>query len=119
MPKGSSKSKSMANLKPWKKGESGNPAGTSKAVRQFHDDFKSELMRQLAAPTRFDPKGKTTRLQAIVKRLLDAAEGGEIPAVREIFDRLIGRPVQALETSGDGNTGLTVIFDRIHTGETS
>ena len=33
----------------------------------------------------------------IVEKLLKRAEGGDLQAIREIFDRLDGRPVQAVE----------------------
>ena len=99
------KSKGMANLTPWKKGQSGNPGGVPKAVREFNDTCRRALVKELRKPTKFDPEGKTTRLQAVISRLVDAAEGGEIAAVREIFDRLIGKPKQSIEATGDGDGG--------------
>ena len=33
----------------------------------------------------------------IVEKLLKRAEGGDLQAIREIFDRLDGRPMQAVE----------------------
>jgi hypothetical protein len=109
-------SKGIANLTPWQKGQSGNPAGVSKAIRQFHDAFKGELIRELSAPSPFDATGKTIRLQAIVRRLCDAAEGGEIAAVREILDRLLGKPKQdvALEVE---NAGMRQAFERMTPAE--
>lgn len=112
MPKGNPKGNPNIAKYAWKPGQSGNPQGVSKAVRQFHDSFKGELIRQLSAPSRFDPKGKTTRLQAIVGRLLDAAEGGEIAAVRELLDRLLGKPKQDVSIETE-NTALQQAFERM------
>ena len=41
--------------------------------------------------------GGGRRLRVIVEKLLERAEGGDLQAIREIFDRLDGLPVQAVE----------------------
>lgn len=116
MAKGSSKSKSMANLKPWPKGTSGNPAGTSKTVRQFHDAIKAAMVQELQSPSEFDPEKRTTKLQAIIRALVSKAQGGDIPAIREMFDRLVGRPQQAVSIETE-NTALQQAFERMNRDE--
>jgi hypothetical protein len=36
-------------------------------------------------------------LRLIANRLIDAAETGDLPSIRELVDRLDGRPVQAID----------------------
>jgi hypothetical protein len=37
------------------------------------------------------------RLRVIIEKLLDKAEQGDLQAIKEVFDRLDGKPVQAIE----------------------
>ena len=41
------------------------------------------------------------RLRVIANQLIEAAEGGDIAAIKEVADRLDGKPAQALEHTGD------------------
>lgn len=41
--------------------------------------------------------GGGRRLRVIIERLLDKAEQGDLQAIKEVFDRLDGKPVQAIE----------------------
>lgn len=72
----------------------GAPLGNKNAVhaRPWTDALRKELI---------DPDGK--RLRAIAARVCKMAEDGDIQAIREISDRLDGKPVQAIvaEHSGD------------------
>jgi hypothetical protein len=43
------KAKGYANLKPWKKGKSGNPGGRPKDLAKFGDLLKKEFYRTVAA----------------------------------------------------------------------
>jgi hypothetical protein len=43
--------------------------------------------------------GGGRRLRVIVEKLLDKAERGDLQAMREVMDRLEGKPVQAIERS--------------------
>jgi hypothetical protein len=40
------------------------------------------------------------KLRVLAERLIAMAEGGDLGAIREIFDRLEGKPRQAVEHSG-------------------
>jgi len=41
--------------------------------------------------------GGGRRLRVIIEKLLDKAEQGDLQAIREVMDRLDGKPVQAIE----------------------
>src|SRR3546814_19677478 len=53
----------------------------------------------------------TKRLQAIAEKLVEKAEAGDVQAIREIFDRVDGKPVQAI--AGDPDSPVSII---VHTG---
>jgi hypothetical protein len=52
----------------------------------------------------------TRRLQLVADRLVDCAIGGDVGAIREIFDRVDGRVPQAL-TGEDGGPILVKVED--------
>lgn len=47
-----------------------------------------------------DPVTRRRRLDAIADRLIQKAEDGDIQAIKELGDRLDGKPSQSLEHSG-------------------
>lgn len=69
---------------PFQKGKSGNPAGTRKQKLAFE-----ALSMEVAS----DPK----RMRKIARKLLDEAESGNMVAIKEVFDRLDGKPQQSVE----------------------
>ena len=52
------------------------------------------------------------KLRQVAETLIDAAIAGDIQAIKELGDRLDGKPRQAVEVAGeDGNAiSLTVVF---------
>ena len=69
---------------PFVKGQSGNPEGKRPGTRNKKTEMAEELMRNAA--------------EAIMRVVLDAAQGGDMAAARMILDRLVpirrGRPVE-------------------------
>jgi hypothetical protein len=53
--------------------------------------------------------GGGRRLRLIVEKLLDKAEAGDLQAIREVIDRLDGKPAQAIERS---DVPLEALSDR-------
>lgn len=70
------------NLKPWKPGQSGNPAGRAKS-RPFSDALKAEIEAA---------EGDPDVLRLIARSLLDKAQEGDIAAINSLVDRLDGKP---------------------------
>lgn len=48
------------------------------------------------------------RLRTAAEKLLDAAAAGEEWAIRELGDRLDGRPAQAVQLSGDADAPVVI-----------
>lgn len=87
----------------FKKGQSGNPGGRSKE-KPFADALRMEI-----AAAGEDHKA----LRKVAKALLEQAEGGDIRAIRELADRLDGKPLQAVEASVDASVdSLTSLLER-------
>lgn len=68
-------------------GVSGNPAGRGNAP---------SLVAALRAELGERERGGRPALQAIAARLVDMALDGDIRAIREVLDRMDGKPMQAL-----------------------
>ena len=81
----------------WQKGQSGNPDGPRKQKL-----FEAALQRAIA-----QDDGK--RLRATAEKLLDEAAKGEPWAVRELADRLDGKPHQSVS----GENGGPIRFELI------
>lgn len=45
-----------------------------------------------------------TRLRAVADALVEKAMGGDVPAIKEVADRLDGKAMQAIEHSGEIET---------------
>jgi len=69
-------------------GESGNPAGAPKRAKLFRDAL-------LVAIKKADVQG-VEAIQRVADKLVLAAEGGDVQAIREIADRIDGKVPQAI-----------------------
>ena len=74
------------NLKKWKPGQSGNPAGRPKS-RPFNDALRAEIK---AAEN--DPE----ILRSVAKALLEKALSGDVAAINALGDRLDGKPINCV-----------------------
>jgi hypothetical protein len=89
----------------WKKGQSGNPNGRPRKNKALSEELRRLLQGQA-------PGKKETNLQVITAKLVTLAREGDKDAIRYIFDRLEGRPAQALEFSGDKARPLHITYGR-------
>ncbi len=78
---------------PFQKGQSGNPGGKPK-----QKDWAAALRISVS-----ETKGDKTKLRHIAEKVVELAIEGEMAAVKEIGDRLDGKPAQSVE--GTGNEG--------------
>lgn len=81
---------------PWKPGESGNPEG-NKRTRQWYATLDRAIQQD---------DGK--RLRAAAEKLLDLAADGEDWAIKELGDRLDGKPRQQIEAVDDEGRTLAI-----------
>lgn len=72
------------------------------------EKFWADAIRR-AVNRRVEGEGDPKRLDVLANKLVDLAEQGEIPALKEIGDRLDGRPKQETESkvNVDGQLELT------------
>jgi hypothetical protein len=83
--------RSLANLTPFPKGTSGNPAGRPKSIT-----LSEAFRRQLSQPVPNDPHGRTFA-EVIALRVCVAAAQGDVSAARELGDRTEGKPKQSVD----------------------
>lgn len=88
------------NLKPFKKGQSGNLNGRPRKVPEL-DNLLADV---LGAET---PDGKTAARE-ILEEIVKAAKRGNLKAAEMLLDRAYGKPKAALEMTG--RAGGTIVF---------
>lgn len=87
----------------WTKGQSGNPNGRPRKNKAMSDELR-RLVQGKA------PGKKETNLQIITAKLMALAEAGQLDAIKYIFDRLEGRPAQAVQLTGDEKQPLRITY---------
>jgi hypothetical protein len=108
----------VQNLKPFKKGQSGNPAGRTpdRFLRPYTSRLRAmseELLPEdLRLALKLEPGA--TYADGVVKRLMTRALKGEQNAMREIADRIEGSPTQRQEisTPADRTFNIRVVYDK-------
>ena len=91
---GDGRERSLANLRPFQKGQSGNPAGRPKNV------LTGALRRKLEE-VESGELGTRTNAEALADKLFDLALSGNVEALKICFDRLEGRPRQTVSLTLD------------------
>ena len=86
------------NLKPYKKGQTGNPNGRPKLP-----DLKDAMAKVLA-----EEKDGMNALEAILKALRAKASKGDVRAAQELLDRGFGKSKQQIEHTGDAFENVTI-----------
>jgi hypothetical protein len=121
------KSAKIANLKPFKPGESGNPGGRPK--RQPLTDYLKEQLEQEIPQSMLDamkevPRqvfldvyvAKPTFGQMIAFKLVAMSAKGDVMAMRELLDRVEGKVAQKTQLTGLDDApiqqSITVTFVR-------
>jgi Family of unknown function (DUF5681) len=86
----------------WKLGQSGNPAGKKPGTLK-EKPYRDALRMEIAAAEDF--KG----LRSIARAHLEKARSGDMAAIKELADRLDGRPAQAVVGDDEANP-ISVVF---------
>lgn len=86
---------------PFEPGQSGNPKGT--APKKI---WIAALNRAIA-----QDDGK--QLRAAAEKLLALAAEGDVPAIKELGDRLDGKAAQSVTLSGDPENPLQIVERRV------
>ena len=86
------------NLKPFKKGQSGNPKGRPKKP-----DIDQYLIDALN-----DERNGITAIEAIIKTLIAKAVKGDVRAAQELLDRLYGKSNQRVTHAGDESSPVII-----------
>lgn len=83
----------------WRPGHSGNKGRSTKADRRWRTALRMELKAG---------EGNGRGLRDIARVVIDLALAGDMRAIKEIGDRLDGRPAQQVQLTGDGEQPLIV-----------
>ena len=97
------------NLRSWKKGQSGNPAGR----KPIKECLTSLLRIEIEKISPEDADGRTWK-ELIVISTMRLALQGNATAMKEVWDRIDGKITQPLGV--DGADGMEVTF-KIHQGD--
>jgi hypothetical protein len=95
------KNPKQENLKPFKKGESGNPNGRPRKLPQL-DELLADILGE--------DKDGITAAEAILKALRAKAAKGDIRAAEVLLDRAYGKPKQTTELTGSNGDPVQIII---------
>ena len=90
----------------WVKGQSGNPGGRSRLEKPWTEALK----RALEKIDKDDTGKRTRKMDKMARAAVEAAIAGDISAMREIGDRIEGKPAQATVVSGDPDAPIKHTF---------
>ena len=76
-----------------------------KSDKRWADALNRAVSRESAG------KGSQKWLEVIADRVVQEAANGDIQAIKEIGDRLDGKPKQAVEASGPGGEGIPIALN--------
>jgi len=88
--------KSLANLKPYPKGISGNPNGRPKGTKNFKTIF-IEASKAVAEALRLGKEPDKIQVEIVKKGIAEALKGN-YSFYKDILDRLYGQAKQTIET---------------------
>ena len=95
---------------PFQKGISGNPGGRPKKEWTW-----AKLLEE--AGEEIDPDSGKKFKEAVSKRLWIAAVNGNIVAIKELFNRMDGMPIQATEIEGEIHFTIDNSFKQLNKDE--
>ena len=107
---------------PFVKGESGNPNGRPKGNRTLSGSLK-ELLKADKIKLEYTVNGHKKKMEmnmgsksnfacGIAARLVMLGMEGSLPAIKEIFDRSEGKPLQAIEDVTENTSVMPITVDK-------
>lgn len=97
---------------PFEKGNRANPGGRPK-TKPWSDALR------IAANCEDDNDKDKTKLRRIAEKTVEMAMGGDIAAIKEIGDRLEGKPAQTIAGDEDNPLNLVHTIERVIIGQES
>lgn len=104
--KNTGKNSGIENLKPWKKGESGNPLGRPKKELSMTHAMKEILLEE-------DPKTKIVRYKKLLNVAIEKAEKGDNDMIKYLVNRIDGLP-KGSETNVQVNNFIPLLGGDSH-----
>lgn len=77
------------------------------------EKFWADAVRRAVFRRMEDIEGKPQKIERLADKLVDAGMAGDIAALKEIGDRLDGRPAQALSVGSDPDQPLITRIERV------
>lgn len=90
------------NLKPFRKGQSGNPAGRHKKLPEL-----DVLLAKVLGGDPNDPDAQS-EAEKVLEAMLTAAKKGNVQAQQAILDRAYGKAKQAIEHTGKDGAEIQI-----------
>ena len=63
----------------------------------------------MSALTKRHPQGRMAALEELAEKLIAAVEAGDVPAIKELGDRLDGKPHQSIDAQVDATVTVEVV----------
>jgi hypothetical protein len=101
------RARSIANLKPFKPGQSGNPQGRPKSIT-----LSEAYRKQLAMVDESDPQ-KRSFAEVLAETMIKRAKTGDVPALKEIADRVEGKAKQTITLTTERREQMERAIDRM------
>lgn len=103
----------VENLKPFKPGQSGNPKGRPKKAYCITDILREQgEIRDVNTE-----QGRITRAEAIAQRLWLMAMKGDIAALKYIYDRIDGKPLQQIQADVESDNRIEIKIEHVRADE--
>lgn len=106
------KNPDTSNLQPYEPGQSGNPSGRPKGIRDRRTIYKKWLEAQEKITNPITGEEETLEQQDVIALgLIRQARKGNVNAAQELFDAVYGKTPDKLEHSGP--KGKPIQFNRV------
>lgn len=88
--------------------EAGAPEGNQNAKKGR--DWTQAIRKALA---HYSGEGATAGMEKLARKIIEAAENGDAWALKEIGDRIEGKPAQSMTVLGDEDAPLVTRIERV------